>query len=472
MHNVLLKYKIPPTLLFLLIAVAVLFLFSRFAEEVQTEQVRILRSWFKSIQKYSSDSGLKLRVLKNKEQALINWVSDEGYGVVVPVTSAVYLYNNLETFESITKEQLADLTQETTRALEGISFTINEVNTSTSTNISGDKVFGGFVKLAFKNADGTLLCVMETGEGYTYPTWSLQCITKEDLATAYETQLPFIQAFGYPKGVFILPYQIGNYARVGVSDGFTGYFAIMKKINGEWTVIYRGQDDPLCDLMRQNNIPILIYKRCIEKEVHEDKRNLNQSGTANSAETTATTLWGTPVFPVDESDLAPTPQGWKIYSYGNFNVAFPEEPSIVDQSSSEVKIITYRAGQEDGTQYFLSVTNFPNNFVQISDKSLLESAVQVTVLNLRGELHGAIDTRNATGYDSIDYVISIADGPRTYMGRGYFGGFHRRQRLRDNDVLYPPRPLRKHQCCYKFFWYSNTGGGLLSFWDTENQFGE
>jgi hypothetical protein len=35
-------------------------------------------------------------------------------------------------------------------------------------------------------------------------------------------------------------------------------------------------------------------------------------------------------------------------------------------------------------------------------------------------LAGAIDTSNDTGLNSLDFVVDISDGPRTYMGRNVF----------------------------------------------------
>ena len=70
--------------------------------------------------------------------------------------------------------------------------------------------------------------------------------------------------------------------------------------------------------------------------------------------------------------------------------------------------------------YFVTATRFPSE-VQIEDsRKLLQDAVLVTVRNVDGELAGAIDTRSATGLDSLDFVVHILDGPRTYIARNIF----------------------------------------------------
>jgi hypothetical protein len=118
------------------------------------------------------------------------------------------------------------------------------------------------VRAAFISKGNEYLCVVEPSDTGS-PIWSMECIRKSDMTEAYMLQLPFLHAIGDVKGVAAIPTQVGNYARVGItSGGAGGYFAIMQRRNDKWTIIFQGQENPPCAVMKQNEVPIVIYKTC------------------------------------------------------------------------------------------------------------------------------------------------------------------------------------------------------------------
>jgi hypothetical protein len=143
---------------------------------------------------------------------------------------------------------------------------------------------------------------------------------------------------------------------------------------------------------------------------------------------------GSPIVPVEQnevfdqtdenyaSDLVSKPDSWNTYSYENFQVAFPDKPRITTDSDGELVSTTYAALGEDSAGYFLTVTALPNDLHVTEPNAFLENAVARTVQSVGGELAGAIDTQNIVGHNSIDFVVNIPDGPRTYMGRNVLEG--------------------------------------------------
>lgn len=158
--------------------------------------------------------------------------------------------------------------------------------------------------------------------------------------------------------------------------------------------------------------PLLLSKK---EAINDNKENVNeiQSSTKNTAEKVSQ----------NSNNLIETPNSWKEYSYSNYKISFPSDPHI----DRGVDSITYVSLDENVAAYFLSVTQIPP-YIETQDvMKILEGTVASSVKNLDAEasgtkLAGAIDTRKLTGLDSIDFVINIPDGPRTYMGRNVIKG--------------------------------------------------
>lgn len=152
------------------------------------------------------------------------------------------------------------------------------------------------------------------------------------------------------------------------------------------------------------------------QEVEADKSSTTDTDDSlpkSDYESTNTTP-ETQSFVVDS--IVQSSETWVNYLGVGFKVSFPEDPQIT-RVLGDFPSVTYRGGQKDGTQYFLTSTKFPNDYDMSDPLDLLSKAVMMSVNNLNGNLIGAIDTKNLTGHDSVDFVIGISDGPRTYMGR-------------------------------------------------------
>ena len=129
-----------------------------------------------------------------------------------------------------------------------------------------------------------------------------------------------------------------------------------------------------------------------------------------------TTAFGTPIATSTKTDLAEPPSAWKTYTYGEYRITFPSEPKITG-GEKEVGGVTYAALASNQASYFLTVSTIPDEVMKFETSKILQSAITSTVKNLGGSLEGAIDTGNLTGLNSVDFVVDIPDGPRTYMAR-------------------------------------------------------
>jgi len=131
---------------------------------------------------------------------------------------------------------------------------------------------------------------------------------------------------------------------------------------------------------------------------------------------------------VTNIDLVSPPSSWKSYLYDDYKISFPDIPQItyseeeISDTNAKMQSVTYAALGSDHAGYFLTVTTIPNDVLIYDGRKLLENAVARSVRNVNGELAGAIDTRNSTGVNSIDFVINIPDGPRTYIARNVVEG--------------------------------------------------
>jgi hypothetical protein len=243
--------------IFIFIIAVALLLFSRLSTHVQVDQINMLETSIIEIQEYSSSLGLDLALTKDKKYKSF-WVSDDGYGVLVPIHLRLLSHLTNDDADTELDEKLKDLTRKTIRILKNASYEIDELNTSKT---HGDFKYASLTT-ALRSSDGTLFCSISRGN--EFPVWSLTCMTRAELLAAYDAQLPFLQALNIGKfsGKAIDYSQSDNYARVGISDGWSGYYAILKKDNTDWVVVFEGQDTPSCESMKKNNIPASIYEQC------------------------------------------------------------------------------------------------------------------------------------------------------------------------------------------------------------------
>jgi hypothetical protein len=117
---------------------------------------------------------------------------------------------------------------------------------------------------------------------------------------------------------------------------------------------------------------------------------------------------------VSASETTDAPESWKEYAYPGFRIKFPEEPHLTNGVSGTM---ICRAGQADGTQYFITASMAPTISEQADGLKFLEGLVGETTRSVNGTLQLALNMSNQTGHDSIDFTINIPDGPRTYAAR-------------------------------------------------------
>ena len=186
------------------------------------------------------------------------WISTDGFMVAVDNRYSLMSYYEGVIFDDAeARAKLDQLTQYAKQTLIDAGYSVDPRNTFSSNE--SDPFYA--VRAAFVSKDGEYLCVVEPDDTGS-PVWFMECIRKSDMTKAYEVQLPFLHAIGDPKGVAAIPTQVGNYARVGITNGMGGYFAIMRKTNDKWSIVYQGQKNPSCFLVKQNEVPVSIYKTC------------------------------------------------------------------------------------------------------------------------------------------------------------------------------------------------------------------
>jgi hypothetical protein len=118
--------------------------------------------------------------------------------------------------------------------------------------------------------------------------------------------------------------------------------------------------------------------------------------------------------------------------------------------SGDAGAMIYRAGQTDGTQYFITASKMSATSDHKDRQTLLENLAVQTTRSVNGQLNEALDTSNQPGHDSIDFTIAIPDGPRTYAARNILIG----------DTLYQMRVV--------FMNYSPTSAHYKEFFSSFN----
>lgn len=142
------------------------------------------------------------------------------------------------------------------QTLEKAGYEVDSINSSTSTDSSPFFL----VRHAYVSSDGVSRCVI-TPPVSIY-TWSIDCVDTQDIETAYESEKPFLNIFENQKDIALIPKVQGEFASIKATDGSAGYYAILKKDHDTWRVIFRGQQQPSCVLMKENNVPQSLYQSC------------------------------------------------------------------------------------------------------------------------------------------------------------------------------------------------------------------
>lgn len=190
------------------------------------------------------------------------WVTPDGYMAIVPDESALrsYIHAPQDIKSLISAAQ--ELTSYASGRLEKAGYQPDPDNSSTSTDN------GPFylLRIAFVSSNGASRCLIEPPDPFQSQiqiSWYFDCVNSQDIRSAVQNAMPFLDALGNLKGAAVTYDEQGNIAAVGVSEELLGlYHAILIKASGGWKVIYKGQGVPSCSLMRQYNVPESLYGQC------------------------------------------------------------------------------------------------------------------------------------------------------------------------------------------------------------------
>ncbi|AKM84184.1 TPA: hypothetical protein DCZ46_04080 [Candidatus Campbellbacteria bacterium] len=193
------------------------------------------------------------------------WNSGDGYNIFVPADESVTIIKtgvapverDLVARKYFDEEgSLADL------VLMNRHFIFNIENSSTSTS---DKKFYDYVQ-SYENGDEKCSVIVNP-DFMSYPKiidmgYSMSVVCGNDFEKAKDEQAPLIDSLGLKntKNVVILKNRMGDFLKVGISSVRSGGYAILKKEGENYRVLFKGQEDPFCNLIKEENIPENILK--------------------------------------------------------------------------------------------------------------------------------------------------------------------------------------------------------------------
>ncbi len=143
-------------------------------------------------------------------------------------------------------------------------FTKNNLNSSTSTD---DKKFYDYIQ-AFEK--GSTRCTATTDPDISGSATEnslghhilVACSDRIDQLA--KEQLPLLQGINNKEVVVSYIVRQEDFVRFNVNYRRTGHYIIGKFENGVLKPIFSGQDNPMCELMDQNQVPKEIYQNCYE----------------------------------------------------------------------------------------------------------------------------------------------------------------------------------------------------------------
>lgn len=197
------------------------------------------------------------------------WVSDDNWSIEIPSESIGLVH------EEAYKE-LLESNSETNVILEKIrsyfdikGFVKNQANSSQG--VVDDSFYdyiegyqrGGARCLATVNPD-IVLYKDEDGKMVSDSNIVVSCATEQAYMSSYEDQIPFLKAMNDRKAVVGIRENNGTEAMTAVHWRRSGAFALFSKKNGYWEMIYRGQDQPSCEVLEKYEFPKDIHDECLQ----------------------------------------------------------------------------------------------------------------------------------------------------------------------------------------------------------------
>lgn len=217
----------------------------------------ILNEFFKNIQEkdFYIDSNSKFH--GNSEG--MTWISDDGWNVYTQNTSGLGLFREKAYGEIAVPDSFTSLlVDEIKNFFIEKGFTENNQNTQNKLSDTEDFI------LAYKKGwERCMLTIEGLAKGLSvdgsYPNVRLEC-SAGSFRQIYDEQTPLLKATG--KKTFTI-YSIvksddGFSASANMSDGF----ALFSRRNGNWEMIYWGQDQPSCLILQKYNFSKEVHDSC------------------------------------------------------------------------------------------------------------------------------------------------------------------------------------------------------------------
>jgi hypothetical protein len=92
----------------------------------------------------------------------------------------------------------------------------------------------------------------------------IKCVENNNFNEAYSQQSKFLKDLNLKNEVVDRINQIGNFARLSIHARRSGYYMIVKLINGKWIEVFAGQDFPPCDVLDKYKVPKEIESGCFD----------------------------------------------------------------------------------------------------------------------------------------------------------------------------------------------------------------
>lgn len=240
--------------------------------QVQVQQAKDSTLVGNTIRSQTLQHLLSMPIEGNFEQIERNtmwWISDDNWSISVGDSESLGLVRTNAYVE------LQDAASETTSILESISSYFIEQgfrkNDSNSSDSIADKTFYDFV-LAFEN--DTEKCVLSVSPDESYynlageegmkvvPNIIVSCSDLPAFQTSYAQQIPFLKAVNERNVIIQIEAETESAAKASVKYRRTGSFALFSKMNGNWEMIYKGQDQPSCQVLKAYAFPASIHEAC------------------------------------------------------------------------------------------------------------------------------------------------------------------------------------------------------------------
>lgn len=201
------------------------------------------------------------------DDASLRWISDDNWTILVRPAETIELvrpsaYKELTDSQSFTSRLVAEVAS----YLDNRGFTRSARNSSKT---PGDTTFYDYQQAWQKGQERCLLRVNpdqsfsqdSTGKMIPFPHITLTC-SLGTFQTSYDSQLPYLKALNNRRAVIVVSKSAPTAAKVFVSYSRSGSFALMVKKAGVWQLIYEGQDQPRCSVLKANSFPAEIHSEC------------------------------------------------------------------------------------------------------------------------------------------------------------------------------------------------------------------